>query len=324
VMTAAVLPALSEGRRERFDMVGWVLLAGAIVAVSVALSEGGPWGWTSPGVVVLLAVSVVLGVVWTLYQLRVSVPIIELRQVRNRAVLTADVAGFVGCAAMYLYLPIMVEFAQAPTDIGYGFGTSILVSGCLYLPLSAMSFAASRCMGIYERLFGARTMVPFGFLLFAAASTFFGVVHGALWEAFFSTALCGVGLGFSFAAMPGYIVRAVPPSQTGAATAFYTVSRAIGLSVGSAVAAAILSAYTRHGTVYPRIAGFELALIVGGIVMAATGVFTYVAPGKATPRPAVPVRQPPGTVASGTSASGASANGGAVNGAAARAVTSAD
>jgi MFS family permease len=280
VLTGLVLPAVSEGRTQRFDLTGWVLLAAAIVAVSVALSEGGPWGWTSPGVVGLLAASVVVGVLWATQQLRSDAPLVQLRQIRHRAVLTADVAGFFGCAAMYMYLPIMVEFVQAPPSVGYGFGASILVSGCLFLPLSATSFLSSRCMGIFERHFGQRAMVPFGLLLFGVASAFFGVEHRALWEAFVSSAVCGVGLGFSFAAMPGYIVRAVPPSETGAATGFYTVLRAVGLSVGSAVAAAVLSATTAHGELFPRVTGFEVALIAGGAVMAATAVFAYVAPGR--------------------------------------------
>ena len=36
------------------------------------------------------------------------------------------------------------------------------------------------------------------------------------------------GVGFTFAAMPGFIVRAVPPSETGSATGFYQVLRNIG------------------------------------------------------------------------------------------------
>ena len=60
-LVAVVLPAVTDGRREHFDLLGWVLLAGAIVALSVALSEGGPWGWTSPGVVVLLAKDIGFG-----------------------------------------------------------------------------------------------------------------------------------------------------------------------------------------------------------------------------------------------------------------------
>ena len=41
--------------------------------------------------------------------------------------------------------------------------------------------------------------------------------------------------------MPGFIVRAVPPSETGSAMGFYQVLRSIGLSVGSALAAACSS-----------------------------------------------------------------------------------
>jgi hypothetical protein len=42
----------------------------------------------------------------------VSFPLVEVHQVRNRPVLIADVAGFMISAAMYLFLPVLVEFVQ--------------------------------------------------------------------------------------------------------------------------------------------------------------------------------------------------------------------
>ena len=52
--------------------------------------------------------------------------------------------------------------------------------------------------------------------------------------------IVGLGIGFTFAAMPGFIIRAVPTAETGSATGFYQVLRNIGLSVGSAFGAAVL------------------------------------------------------------------------------------
>ncbi len=38
-------------------------------------------------------------------------------------------------------------------------------------------------------------------------------------------AIVGVGLGYTFAAIPGLIVRAVPEEETGSAMGFYQVVR---------------------------------------------------------------------------------------------------
>ena len=69
--------------------------------------------------------------------------------------------------------------------------------------------------------------------------------------------MCGLGVGFTTGAMPGFIIRAVPHSETGSATGFYQVVRSIGLTVGSALSAAVLMAHTRHGQALPDVDGFK-------------------------------------------------------------------
>ena len=206
--------------------------------------------------------------------------------------LTADVAGFVISVAMYLIFPIVVEFVQVPASHGYGFGASIVVSGLVLTPLSVGSFVASRFLIVYEGRFGTRSMIPLGSLVFAMAAVFFAIEHSALWEAFVTVFISGLGIGFTTAAMPGFIVRTVAPSETGSAMGFYQVVRGIGLSVGSALGAAVLLAHTRHGQTLPSVGGFRVALLIAAGLGVATAVISFVLPGK-TPgaRPVATVRE---------------------------------
>src|SRR3984957_16454376 len=125
VMAALVLPARSAGTSRHFDVAGAGLLSLAVIGVSVALSEGGGWGWGSARTLVVVGASVVLLAVWIPYELRVADPLVDLRQVRNRSVLTADASGFLISVALYLLLPIIVEFVQIPRSAGYGFAASL-------------------------------------------------------------------------------------------------------------------------------------------------------------------------------------------------------
>ena len=272
------------GHLRRFDVVGAGLLSLAVIGVSVLLSEGGGWGWASARSLGVVAASVVVLAVWIPFELRVADPLVDLRQVRNRSVLTADVSGFLISIAMYLLLPIIVEFVQIPPSAGYGFAASLVVSGLILTPLSVGSFVASRFLIVYERRFGPRTMIPLGSVVFAAAAMFFALEHSALWQAFAAVAVCGLGVGFTTGAMPGFIIRAVPQSETGSATGFYQVVRSIGLTVGSALSAAVLMAHTRHGQALPDVDGFKAALIIAAALCLATGVVSYVLPGR-TPSP---------------------------------------
>ena len=128
-------------------------------------------------------------------------------------------------------------------------------------------------------------MIPLGSVVFAIAATFFAVEHSALWEAFVTVAVCGLGLGFTTGAMPGFIVRAVAQSETGSAMGFYQVVRSIGLTVGSALSAAVLMAHTRPGQALPDVDGFEVALVIAAALCLATAVVSFVLPGRAPSPP---------------------------------------
>ncbi len=288
VVAALVLPARSPAPARRFDTVGATTLTVALIGILVVLSEGGGWGWTSSRSLAFVGVSLVFLAVWIGHELRSADPLVDLGQVRNRSVLTADISGFLMCVAMYLFLPIMLEFVQVPRADGFGFGASVVVSSLVFLPLSVGTFAASRFLPWYERRFGTRTMIPFGASIFAISTFYFALDHRALWQAFAASAFAGLGVGLTFAAMPGFIVRAVPRSETGSATGFYQVLRNIGLSVGSALGAAVLTSYTHPGHTFPTVGGFRTALLVASALCLATAVISYVLPGRAAGRPPSP------------------------------------
>jgi predicted MFS family arabinose efflux permease len=244
------------------------------------LSEGGGWGWTSARSLGLLAASMAFLAIWIPYELRFADPLVDLRHVRHRAVLTADISGFFVSAGLYIFVPTVVVFSQIPVARGYGFGASIEISGLILVPLSICSFLASRILVIYERWFGARSMIPLGSLVFALSAAFFALEHRALWEAFFAAALVGLAIGFTSGAMPGFILRAVSNAETGSATGFYQVVRSIGLTLGSAVSSAVLMAHTPRGQSLPTAAGFRDTLFIGVGVGVLTAVLSFVLPGR--------------------------------------------
>jgi hypothetical protein len=100
VVAAIVLPPRSNVASHRLDIVGAALLSLVVVGLSVVLSEGGSWGWTSATTLGLGVATLVLLGAWIPYELRLGDPLVDLRQVRHRSVLTADVSGFFISIAM--------------------------------------------------------------------------------------------------------------------------------------------------------------------------------------------------------------------------------
>jgi MFS family permease len=275
------LPSRTPAARLPFDVTGAVLLSLAVTGVSVVLSEGGSWGWTSARSLGTVLACVVLLIAWVPHELRTPHPLVNLHHLTNRSVLMADIAGFLMSMSLYLVVPIVVEFVQVPASTGFGFGASVLVSGFVMVPLSVGTFLASRLLIPFERRFGVRSMIPIGALVFGAASTYFAIDHGSLIEAFVTMGIVGLGIGFTFAAMPGFIIRSVPTADTGSATGFYQVLRNIGLSVGSAFGAAVLLGYTPHGATFPDVDGFRVTLLVSAGLSVLTAVLAFVLPGRA-------------------------------------------
>jgi MFS family permease len=275
-----VLPAATEAVWRPFDVFGATTLGIAVVGISVVLTEGGAWGWGSTASVALGIASILVVALWIFHELRFSHPLVELRQLRNRSVLTADVTGFIMSVAIFLLSPIIVEFVQVPSSEGFGFGASIPVAGLVLLPLSVGTYTASRFLSAYERRFGVRSLIPLGALVYAAGALYFAFEHRSLWEAFVALGIAGLGLGFTFAAMPGFIIRSVPQSDTGSATGFYQVLRNIGMTLGSSLTAAVLLGYTHHGQTYPSEGGFQAALIIGAALGVVSAIVAWVLPGK--------------------------------------------
>ncbi len=281
---ACVLTAVPSSRhlpRARPDYLGALLLTGALATLLIAIAQGSVWGWTSVGVMGLLAAAVVLTAAWITAQLHTAVPLVQLRLLVHPAVLTCDVCAAVLGVAMYANMPTITEFVQAPRSTGYGFGASVVVAGLCLLPLSATSFAASRCLPwILERVSGW-SLLPVGCLLVAVADAFFALLHSSLWEAFVTMAFIGAGIGLTSAVIPSLIVRAVPAEETGSALGFFQVVRYIGFSVGSAVAAAMLAAQTPVHHALPRESGYTLVLWVAGGVCVAAGLLAWGLSGRA-------------------------------------------
>ncbi len=289
VISAIVLPGSSRIASRPFDVMGAALLCVALAIFIVVLSEAETWGWLSARVLVLMAVSGVLVAAWARYELRRRDPLVDLRQARHRMVLTADLAGLFISLTMYLFLPIVVEFVQVPPSNGFGFGASVLVAGCVLVPLSIGTLVASRLAPAFERRYGRRIMIPLGSVLFAISMSLFALEHSGLWEAFLVMAIAGVGIGFTFAAMPGFIVKAVDARDTGSAMGFYQVLRSVGLAIGSAVSGVILAAYTHPHQAFPTVGGFRTALLLGAALCLMTAVLCYLLPGRSLTAESHPV-----------------------------------
>ena len=271
-----VIPGSGTTRAVPLDLPGALVGGIGVVALLLGVGQGEQWGWLSPPVLACFAVAAVVLAAWVRLQLERPAPLVDLRQLRHRAVLGADFAALLLGTALYMFLTVVTEFVQTPSRQGFGFDASTLVAGLCLVPFSIFSLAASRFVGSLARRLGTPVVLATGSIAIAVAGAFFALVHDELWQAFAAMGLLGVGFGFTFAAIPGLITRSVPTREVGSAMGFYQVIRSIGFSVGSALVASVLAAHEAAAASFPTESGFTVALWIGAAVSVAAAVVALV------------------------------------------------
>jgi predicted MFS family arabinose efflux permease len=277
---AAVLPP-SPARQARLDVPGAVVLGAGITGLLLLLAEGPAWGWTAPASLVCAAASVALLAAWVAVELRARRPLVELRLLRRRPVLAANVTAFLVAVGFYPLASLVVRYVQTPSGAGYGFGAPVVVAGLMLTSFSLASFAASRVAGRLAGRTSAELVVAASCVVLIASMLMFLFARGGYWEIVLALALDGFGVGCVYAVNPLQITSGVPAAETGSAISFYQLVRTVAYSVGSALSATVLVLYVPRGGVFPAQAGYSAAAVVCTAVLvaalAASALFAFAA-----------------------------------------------
>jgi MFS family permease len=263
ILVALVCPPSTHRPSQHFDLPGATLLGLVLAGLLVAISEAEVWGWLSGRLWGLIAASIALLGVWIRHELRSHAPLVDLRILRNSTVVTANVTGLIAGVGMYMMVSMIIRYVQTPTSISYGLGASVVVAGLVLLPISAFSFSSSKLVTFLGKWIPVGRILPLGVLVLGVALILLATSRGSLWEIFVIMGVGGIGIGSSFAVMPRMIVGAVPAGETSSALALNQVLRTIGFSIGSALAATILTAHTAAGQEFPSNEGYTVGAYVG-------------------------------------------------------------
>jgi EmrB/QacA subfamily drug resistance transporter len=238
LMTAALLRG-SAGRAasHRLDAGGLVLGIPAVVAIVYGLTQPSTYGWGSWQTLLPLAGGVVLLVVFCLFELRQSSPLIEIRVFRDAAFTAAMALNFFIGVALFgsvVLVPLFLQQVQ-----GYG----ALDSGAV---LAAQGMAAALAMPIGGALtdrIGARQVVPFGLAILTLCSVWMATLapDTPRWEVALMVAGRGLGIGLSMMpAMSSAYVTLAPHLIARATSVSNTVQRVAG-ALAVAIVATILA-----------------------------------------------------------------------------------
>jgi EmrB/QacA subfamily drug resistance transporter len=266
-----LLPPMPTAARSRVDWPGAAVLSVALGAILLGVSEADAWGWGSPANVGLIAGGVLAAGAFVALEARVADPLIDLAVLRRPAVAATNLTAFMVGVAMFSSFLLIPQFAQAPTEGGYGFDASVTVAGLLLLPAAIAQLLTGALAGRLGTRIGFRVVLAIGAGLVSAAFVLLASAHATKGEVLVTGALLGAGISFAFAAMANLIVDAVPQSEVGIATGINTVMRTVGGSFGAAIATAILAGSTAGGGL-PSEGAYTAAFVFSAVAgLAAVG-----------------------------------------------------
>jgi EmrB/QacA subfamily drug resistance transporter len=263
-----VVPESPTRSGEPVPAIPAILLTGWLVALLVGVSKAPHWGWSSPRVVGFLGVASVLAAVWIRRELRIPVPLIDLRLMARRGVWTANLVAVLIGVAMYGSFGFFPQFNQTPPANGYGFGASVAEAGHMMLPAAAATFFCGLCAAGLAKRIGVRQAIVLGCLVASGGLVMAAAWHAERWQMYVAAGVTGLGTGLTFACLANAVVAAVPAGRTGMATGMNANIRTLGGSVGAAVMTTLVTAKMQRSgypTEHGYVAGFAFLAGAAGL-----------------------------------------------------------
>jgi EmrB/QacA subfamily drug resistance transporter len=255
VMALRSVPNSREGSDHGFDAIGSIASVVAVLGLIYALHEGPVKGWTEPLTAVSLVIGIVSVIVFVMWELRQTAPLLDVRLFRERGLSSGSVTllGVFGVQAGISV--VLYPYFQSVL------GWSGLRSTLALMPMALLMMLSSGLAPRVAARAGSRATMATGIFLGAAAlavmATFVSVDGGYLSILPGMLAL-GLGMGLSMTPSTEAITTSLPRERQGIASALNDVTREFGTALGIALLGAVLSA-GYASAISPRLDGVPAA-----------------------------------------------------------------
>jgi len=228
-----VLPTM----RKKFDVISLIISALAFGGITYAVGNIGTYDFVSYHVLFSLIVGIVSGIIFTIRQLRIKVPFLDVRVLKNKDYAISIVATVV------MQLILMGTAIIFPVYVQQIKGKSATISGLVVLPGSlAMAVVSPFAGRIYDKI-GMKMLLTLSPIVLAISNfaVYFINIHHSIWY------LAGINVFRCAAAaailMPlvTWAMKDIPKYKTSDATALHGSIRFVGGAVGSALFISIMT-----------------------------------------------------------------------------------
>jgi EmrB/QacA subfamily drug resistance transporter len=243
---AVTLFATEESRDDtvgrKVDFPGIAALTVVLTSLVLALVEGNAWGWGSPAILALFALSVASLVAFVRIERRSPAPIVDFAFFRSRQFVGVNVVAFLVTFAMFAMFFFIALYMQ--NFLGY----SPLEAGVRFLPTTLVIMVAGPIAGRLSDRIGPRWLMTAGLAIIGASLAWQSRLDvdtgfGYLLPAFVAM---GLGMGLVMSPMSAAAMNAVDRAKAGVASGTLSMSRMVGGTFGVAALGALVAAVGRH------------------------------------------------------------------------------
>jgi EmrB/QacA subfamily drug resistance transporter len=244
ILGVALIPAhKGTGTHDGIDVLGAVLVTGAVMLLVYAIVKASDYGWESTRTIVVGVVALVLLGVFVRLEAHLEHPLVPLRMFRSR--------NLTGATVVRVLFPIGMfgQFFLGALYLQHVLGYSAITTGLAFMPmnLAVGLFSLTIAARIMTRIGAKATLMP-GLALIAVGLALFSrvPVHGTyLADVFPGMVLFGIGAGLAFTPSIALAMADAAPADTGLASGLANVSMQMGAAIGIAVLASISTSRTR-------------------------------------------------------------------------------
>ena len=293
---AVTLFATHESRDEtvvpKVDIAGIAAITVGLTALTLALVEASAWGWGSPRILGLFALSAAGLLAFARIEQRVRLPMVDFGFFGSRTFLGTNVVAFIvsfSMLGMFFFLTLYMQ-----NVLGY----SPLQAGIRFLPTTLMVVVVAPIAGRLTDSIGPRPLITAGLALVATS---------LLWQSFLTPTsgfdfllpgfvLMGIGIALVMSPMSTAAMNAVDQSKAGVASGILSMNRMVGGTLGVAVLGTFIGQTASQADFVDSLGQ---GLLIGSLVAVAGAVIAWalispeLAGGAVRPAPATGEAAPP-------------------------------
>ncbi len=239
-MVACVMfvPESRNPVRRAPDLGGLFLGTAGVTTLVLAIIEGPSWGWLSATTLLVFGVSAALLIAFTLYELRRTGPLLDVRVFRFPAFSAGAGAIALAFFGLFGFIFLVTQYFQLVR------GYSALSAGVHTLPFAITSFIVTPLGALAALRVGTRNVVSSGLVLMGVALVWMAV-QGSQAAYFGPVVLSMIVLAFGFslvtAPSTAAVMSSLSPEQIGAGAAVNNTTRELGGTLGVAIVGSVFS-----------------------------------------------------------------------------------